>query len=167
MIKNLPLTWETGFGPWVRKILWRREWQPILVFLFGESHGQRRLKQATVHGDAKSQTQLSDNTCTVKPPWYCCSVTKWCPTLFNPDRHQAALSSTIFQSLLQFTSTELVMLSNHLILCHPLLLLPSIFPSIWVSSNKLALCIRWPKYWKVFSFSQHQSFQWIFRTDFL
>ena len=49
-------------------------------------------------------------------------------------------------------STELVMLSNHLILCHPLLLLPSIFPSIRVFSNESALCIRWPKYWS-FSFN--------------
>ena len=49
-------------------------------------------------------------------------------------------------------SIELVMLSNHLILCHPLLLLPSIFPSISVFSNESALCIRWPKYW-TFSFN--------------
>ena len=49
-------------------------------------------------------------------------------------------------------STESVMPSNHLILCHPLLLLPSIFPSIMVFSNESALCIRWPKYWS-FSFS--------------
>ena len=65
---------------------------------------------------------------------------------------QASLSFTISQSLLQFMSTELVMLSNHLILCCPLLLLPSIFPSIKVFSNDLALHIRWPKYWS-FSFS--------------
>ena len=50
-------------------------------------------------------------------------------------------------SLLKFMSIELVVLSNHLILCHPLLLLPSIFPSISVFSNESALCIRWPKYW--------------------
>ena len=55
--------------------------------------------------------------------------------------------STILQSLLRFMSTELVMLSNYLILCHPLLLLPSIFPSIRIFSNQLALRIRWPKYW--------------------
>ena len=55
-------------------------------------------------------------------------------------------------SLLKLMSVELVMPSNHLILCHPLLLLPSIFPSIRVFPNKLALCIRWPKYWS-FSFS--------------
>ena len=58
---------------------------------------------------------------------------------------QASLSFTISRSLLQFMSIELVMLSNHLILCHPLLLLPSIFPSIRVLSSELALLIRWPK----------------------
>ena len=66
--------------------------------------------------------------------------------------HQCSLSFTISQSLLKFMSIESVILSNHLILCHPLLLLPSIFPSIRVSSSELALCIRWPKYWS-FSFS--------------
>ena len=55
------------------------------------------------------------------------------------------------QTFLQFMSIELVVLFNHLILCHPLLLLSSIFPSIRVFSNKLALHIRWPKYWS-FSF---------------
>ena len=49
--------------------------------------------------------------------------------------------------LLKLMSTELMMPSNHLILCCPFLLLPSIFPSIWVFSNELTLCIRWPKYW--------------------
>ena len=67
--------------------------------------------------------------------------------------HQARLTSTIFWSFLKFTSIELVMLSNHLILCFPLLLLPSIFPSIRIFSNELALGhIRWPKFW-TFSFS--------------
>ena len=60
---------------------------------------------------------------------------------------QASLSSTISWSLLKLMSIELVMLSNHLILCHPLLLLPLIFPSIRVFSSELALHIRWPKYW--------------------
>ena len=59
-----------------------------------------------------------------------------------------SLSFTISQSLLKLMSIELVMPSNHLILCQPLLLLPSIFPSIMVFSNELALCIiRWPKHW--------------------
>ena len=64
--------------------------------------------------------------------------------------HQASLSCTVSWSLLM--SIELVMVSNHLILCPPLLLLLSIFPRIRVFSNELALCIRWPKYWS-FSFS--------------
>ena len=66
--------------------------------------------------------------------------------------HQASLFFTISQSLLKLMSIELVMLSNHLILCCLLLLLPSIFPSIRVFSSESALCIRWPKY-QSFSFS--------------
>ena len=65
---------------------------------------------------------------------------------------QASLLITNCWSLPKLTSIELVTLSNHLILCRPLLLLPSIFPSIRVFSNELALPIRWPKYWS-FSFS--------------
>ena len=65
---------------------------------------------------------------------------------------QASLSFTISQTLPKFMSTELMMPSNHLILCHPLFLLPSIFPSIRVFSNESAFCIRWPKYWS-FSFN--------------
>ena len=65
---------------------------------------------------------------------------------------QASLSFTISWSLLKLMSVESVMPSNHLILCYPLLLLPSIFPSIRVFSNESVLCIRWPKYWS-FSFS--------------
>ena len=61
--------------------------------------------------------------------------------------HQASLSITNSQSLLKLTSIVSVMPSNHLILCHPLLLPPSIFPSIRVFSNESVLCIRWPKYW--------------------
>ena len=64
----------------------------------------------------------------------------------------ATLSFTIYLSLLKLMSMESVMPSNHLILCHPLLFLPSIFPSIRVFSNESALHIRWPKYWS-FSFS--------------
>ena len=61
--------------------------------------------------------------------------------------HQAFLSFTISWSLLRFTCFGSVMLSNHLILCHPLLLLPSILPSIRVFSNESVLHIRWPEYW--------------------
>ena len=65
---------------------------------------------------------------------------------------QASLSFTISQSFLKLMSTESVMPSKHVILCHPLLLLPSTFPSIRVFSNESSLHIRWPKYWSV-SFS--------------
>ena len=66
--------------------------------------------------------------------------------------HQASLSLTISRSLLKLMSIESVMPSNHLILCCPLHLLPSIFPSIRVFSNELVLCIGWPNYWS-FSFN--------------
>ena len=68
------------------------------------------------------------------------------------EAHQASLSFTVSWSLLKFMSIESVMLSNHLVLCHPHLLLPSIFPNIRIFSNELALRIRWPKYWSL-SFS--------------
>ena len=82
---------------------------------------------------------------------------------------QASLSFTIARSLLRLMSIESVMPSNHLILCHPFLLLPSIFPSIRVFSNESAFRIRWPKYWS-FSFnispsSEHPGL--IFRMDWL
>ena len=84
----------------------------------------------------------------------CCSVAKSCLTLHYPMdcSTQASLPFTLFWSLLKLMSIESVMPSNHLILCHPFLLLPSIFPSMRVFSNELALHIRWPKYWSV-SFS--------------
>ena len=65
---------------------------------------------------------------------------------------EAFLSSTTSQSLLRFMSIESMMLYNHIILCHPLLLFPLIFPSIRVFPNESVLCIRWPRYWS-FSFS--------------
>ena len=82
------------------------------------------------------------------------SVTQSCPTLCDSmaAARQASLSITNSWSLLKLMSIELVMPSIYLILCHPLLLLPSIFPSIRVFSNQSVLHIRWPKYWN-FSFS--------------
>ena len=84
----------------------------------------------------------------------CCSFSKSCSILYDRMDRVAHLSSTISYSLLKFMSIESVMPSNHLILCHPLLLLPSNFPSIRVFSSESALCIKWPKYWS-FSFSIH------------
>ena len=78
---------------------------------------------------------------------------------------QASLSITNSQSLLKLMSMELVMQSNRLTLCHPLLLLPSIFPSIRVFSNELVLCIRRPKYWS-FSFSISPSNEYSGRISF-
>ena len=84
--------------------------------------------------------------------------------------HQASLSITNSQRLLKLMSIMLVMPSNHLILCSPLLLPPSIFPSIRVFSNESALLIRWPKYWS-FSFSITPSNEYSglisFRMDWL
>ena len=83
---------------------------------------------------------------------------------------QAFLSITNSWSLLKLMSFELVMPSNHLVLCCPLLLLPSIFPSIRIFSDESALCIRWPKYWS-FSFSIDPSNEYSglisFRIDWL
>ena len=82
--------------------------------------------------------------------------------------HQLSLSFTISWSLLKLMSSDLMMPSNHLILCCPVLLLPSIFPSIRVFSSELALHIRWPKYWG-FSFSISHSNEYLglisFRID--
>ena len=89
-------------------------------------------------------------------------MTSWTAT------RQASLSITNSQSLLKLMSIELVMPPNHLILCRPLLLPPSIFPSIRVFSNESVLHIRWPKYWS-FSFSTSPSNEYSelisFRTD--
>ena len=82
------------------------------------------------------------------------SVAQSCPTLCNPMNRSTPGLPVHHQlhSPPKFMSIELVMPSNHFILCRPLLFLPSIFPCIRVFSNESALCIRWPKYWS-FSFS--------------
>ena len=90
-------------------------------------------------------------------------------TLWTSTR-QASLSFTISRSLLKLTCTESVMPSNHLILCRPLLLPPSIFPSIRVFSNESVLHIRWPKYWSCsFSISPPNEYSGLisFRMDWL
>ena len=100
------------------------------------------------------------------------SVAQSCPTLCDPwaAAHQASLSITNTRSLLKLMSIESVMPPNHLILCRPLLLLPSIYPSIRVFSNESALRIRWTKYWS-FSFNISPSNQYSglisFRMDWL
>ena len=84
--------------------------------------------------------------------------------------HQAFLPITNSRSLLKLMSIESVMPSNHLILCHPLLLPPSIFPRIRVFSKEAALCIKWPKYWSLsFSISPSNEYSGLisFRMDWL
>ena len=105
--------------------------------------------------------------------WAVSSVAQSCPTLWNPPwtaARQASLSFTDSRSLLKLMSIESVMPSNHLILCHPLLLPHSIFPSIRVFSNESTLHIKWPKYWS-FSFSFRPSNEYSalisFRMDWL
>ena len=102
-------------------------------------------------------------------PHYWCSVTQSCLTVTPwTAAHQASLSFTISLNLLKLMSIELVMPSNHFILCCPLLLLPSIFPSIRVCCDESAFHIRWPKYWS-FSFSISPSNEYLglisFRID--
>ena len=86
--------------------------------------------------------------CQTQHPYKFSSVTQPCPILSDPKNHSTPGLPAHHQlpSLPKSMSTESVMPSNHLILCHPLLLLPSIFPSIRVFSNESALRIRWPKY---------------------
>ena len=104
--------------------------------------------------------------------YFCCSVAKSYLTLCDPNGLQhtrlPSLSFTVSWSLLKFMSIESVMPSNHLILCHPLLILPSVFPSIRAFSSELALCIRWPKYYSFsFRISPSNEYSWLtfFRMD--
>ena len=158
---HAPAMQETWFDPWVRKIPWRRKWLSSSVFLPGEFQGQRSLVgyRSWGHKDLDMTEQLSLSlghlsvlfgeiailllfSCQVMPD----SVTTWTIA------HQASLPLIISWSLPQFMSIELVVPFNSIILCSPLLLLPSVFPSITVFSNELSVCIRRPKYWS-FSFS--------------
>ena len=135
------------FNPWVGKIPWRRKWQPIPVFLPGEFHGQRSLvgcspwahrvaHQACVRARVCTHTHLHTGS-------QFSSVTQLCPTLCDSMDCSTPCFSILHQlpSLLKLIFIESVMPPNHLILCHPLLLLPSIFPSIRVFSNGSVLHI--------------------------
>jgi len=132
--------------------------------------------QSTENGyKTNTEWRTGSNFCAIDNffnTWFCSvqllvvsdSATPWTPA------HQASLSITNSQSLLKLMSIESVMPSNHLILCHPLLLLPSILPSIKVFSNESVLHIRWPKYWG-FGFSISPSSEYsgeiFFRIDWL
>ena len=183
--------WETRVRSLGREVPWRRKWQSTLVLLPGKSHGQRSLIGYSPWGRKESDMMSDLHRNTVSPyqalttlsiiifldiysnelktsvqllshVWL--FVTPWNAAC------QASLSITSSQSLLKLMSIESVMSSNHLILCCPLLLLPSIFPSIRVFSNKSVLPIRWTKYWS-FSFSISPSNEYSgvisFRMDWL
>ena len=100
----------------------------------------------------------------------CCSVNKLCPTLCDPMDYSTP-GSPVLHCLSEFAQIHVhwgSMLSNHLILCCPLLLLPSVFPSIRVFSSELAFCIRWSKYWS-FSISASNQYSGLisFRKSFI
>ena len=145
------------------------------VFLSGEFHGQRSLEGYSPWDrrelDITERLTLSLSfalSCLIVVVRFLSRVWLF-PTLWTA-AHQASLSITISQSFLKLMSIESVMPSNHLILCCPLLLLPSIFPSIRVFSSESVLCIRWLKYWS-FSFSISPSNEYSglisFRIDWL
>ena len=124
----------------------RREWQDVLKVMKEKNLQPRLLYPARIsfkyEGKIKSfQFSLVQSFSRVQ-----LFATQWTAA------HQASLSITNSWSLPKLMSIESVMPSNHLILCHPLLLLPSILPSIRVFSNESALRMRWPKYWS-FSFN--------------
>ena len=112
------------------------------------------------------------NDCSFFTSYQFSSVAQSCPALCDPVNRimPGPLSITNSWSSPKPMSAESVMPSNHLVLCHPLLLLPSIFPSIRVFSNESALCIRWPKYWS-FSFNISPCNEYLglisFRMDWL
>ena len=120
----------------------------------------REAWRAAIHRVAKSWTRLSNWTeltellfsLSLAPLVLCCCSQSLSHVWLFATPQQVSLSFTNFRNLLKFMSIDLMVPSNHLILCCPLFLLPSIFPRIRVFPNESALCIRWPKYWS-FSFS--------------
>ena len=151
MVKNLPANAreirDVDLIPGSGRCPGGGKWQPIPKFLHGKFHGQRSLAGYSPWGHKKLDiTEVIEHSCThsVSSVQLLSSVqifvTPWTAA------RQASLPITTSRSLLKLIYIRLVMPSNHLILCHPLLLLPSVFPSIRVFSNVSVLHIRWPKY---------------------
>ena len=151
----------------------RRKWKPTPVFVPGESQGQGSLVGCCLWGRTESDVteatqqqqqqqcaQSSEHGIPQRREGFVVVIQSLSRVLLFATSwtaaHQASLSFAISQSLFKFMAIELVMLSNHLILYCPLLLSPSIFPSIRVFSSEQALHIRWPKFWS-FSFSVNPS----------
>ena len=140
------------FDPWVWNIPWRGKCNPLHYSCL-ENPVDRETWQATVYGVAEESNVTFSVLRKQLDIGCCCSVTKLCLTICDPvDCSTPDCPSLSLGSLLKVISIESVMLFNHLILCYPLFLLPSIFPNIRVFSNELTLHIRWPTYWS-FGFS--------------
>ena len=163
MIKNPPAsagdTEVTGSIPGSERFSWRRKLQPTPVFLPGKSHGQKSLEgygpwghtelDTTEHTHTHSQGALPRHILfAVQFSHSVVSNTLWPHGLQHARLPCPSPSPGVYSN----SSVVLMMPSSHLILCHPLLLLPSFFPSIKVFSNESAVPIRWPKYWS-FSFT--------------
>ena len=164
MVKILPPTQ----GTYIQSLGWEDPLQKEMAthssYSCLENPMGRGVWQATVHGVAKSRTRLGTITHSFSSVHFSCSVVSDSLRAHGL-QHSRTPCPSAAPRVYSLTSIESVMPSNHLILCHPLLLLPSIFPSIRVFLNESVLHIRWPKYWS-FSFSIRLSNE-IFRTDFL
>ena len=154
-----------------RYSLWGFTWQGTEIYPWPKSHEENSSNKAADHILISEAQRLWDNrySCFQFSSVHSLSYVQLFAIPWTA-ACQASLSIINSQSLLKLMSIELVMPSNQLIVCHPLLLLPSIFPSIRVFSNKSALYIRWPKY-RSFSFIKSPSNEysgWIsFKMDWL
>ena len=154
-------------GRWVSFSSVKRRWWPVgsgmLTWLFGADRPRQHITGLFHFAQDSIQFSSVHSLSCMR-----LFVMPWTP--WKPVALQASLFITNSQSLLKLISIESVMPSTHLILCHPLLLPPSIFPSIRVFSNESVLCIRWPKNWS-FSFSISPSNEYFglisFRLDWL
>ena len=141
------------FDPWVGTIPRRRKWQPTPVFLPGESHGQKSLAGYTLWGrdtteQVSTTTTMVDKDRDVRAQYLLlsCSVVSNSLRPFGLSMPGLPVLHHLPEPAQTYVYIESVIPSNHLILCRPLLLLPSIFPIIRAFSNESALGIRWPKY---------------------
>jgi len=140
-----------GWDPWIRKFPWRRKWQYSPVFLLGKFYGQRSLAGYSPKCHSVGHKWVTEHT-PISSVQFSSSVVSDSLRPQELQHARPACPSPTPRVHSDSTSIESVMPSSHLILCHPLLLLPPIPPRIRVFSNESTLRVRWPKYWS-FSFS--------------